>query len=399
VKPISVILLIALLAGCSRELEKKTPSASAPVPPKAEATDTQTVTLDEAAQKEAGLQIVEAVRKPVAQTVRATGRLVNNENTTWRVGAVTDGRIVHVFAKVGDVVKEGQLLADMHSHDIHEARASYQKAVADLSRMKANEAFAVRNRDRMRRLFEMKAASLEQAESAENELKNAATAVRNAEVEVERTRKHLTDFLDIPAVAKSDDDDHVPIKAPANGVVLSRSVTPGSVVTASADLFVICDLSTIWAIASVQEEYLTRIHVGMPARVFVQAYEGKPFMGQVGKIGVSLDAATRTVPVRVDLANAAGLLKPEMYAAVEFELGGTEEATLIPESAPQDVNGQPVVFLARGQNRFEARPVELGRAIAGQVQVLRGLKPGDRVATRGSFILKSQLLKSSLGEE
>jgi multidrug efflux pump subunit AcrA (membrane-fusion protein) len=137
----------------------------------------------------------------------------------------------------------------------------------------------------------------------------------------------------------------------------------------------------------------------MPARVSVQAYEGRPFLGQVGKIGVSLDAATRTVSVRVDLANPTGLLKPEMYATVEFELGGTEDAILIPEAAPQDLNGQSVVFVSRGENRFEARPVELGRAIAGQVQVLRGVRPGDRVAARGSFILKSQLLKSSLGEE
>jgi membrane fusion protein, heavy metal efflux system len=399
VKLIVIIPLVLIFSGCSREPEQKAPAAGAPAPAANASADPQTVKLDASAQKEAGLQIVEAVLRPVAQTVRATGRLVNNENTTWRVGAVTDGRIVHVFSKVGDMVKEGQVLADMHSHDIHEARASYQKAVADLGRMQSNDVFAGKNRDRMRRLFEMKAASQEQAEAAENELKNAATAVKNAEVEVERTRKHLTDFLDIPAVARSDDDDHVPIKAPAAGVVLSRSITPGSVVTASADLFVICDLSTIWALASVQEEYLTRIRVGMPARVFVQAYEAKPFLGQVGKIGVSLDASTRTVSVRVDLNNAGGLLKPEMYAAVEFDVGGTEEAILIPEAAPQDLNGQAVVFLARGGDRFEARPVELGRAVEGQVQVLRGVKPGERVAGRGSFILKSQLLKSTLGEE
>ena len=394
------ILLAAMLAGagCSRGPEKPVQAESAAAKPPAGG-DSRAVTLDAKAQKEAGLQMAEVARKAVPQTVRATGRLVNNENTTWRVGAVTEGRILHAIAKVGDLVKEGQILADMHSHDIHEARALHLKAMADLSRAQANEAFAQKNRDRMRRLFEMKAASQEQVEASENETKNAATGVRNAEVEVERTKKHLTEFLDIPEISQKDEDDHIPVRAPATGVVLQRNVTPGSVVTPSTDMYIISDLSTIWAIASVQEENLPKLRVGMPARVFVQAYGGQPFYGRVGKIGEVLDAATRTVSVRVELKNADGRLKPEMYASVDLDFGGSEEALFVPESAPQDVNGQTVLFVWKGGDQFEVRPVELGRAIEGQSQVVRGLRPGESVVGRGSFILKSQLLKASLSEE
>ena len=167
----------------------------------------------------------------------------------------------------------------MHSQDIHESRALYRKAVSDLNRLKSGVEFATRQRDRLTRLYSMKAASQEQLDSAENELKIAKASVTNAEIEVNRTRLHLVEFLEVsldgPEEHKHDSapethiEDLIPVRAPASGIVLTRAITPGAVVTASNDLYTICDLSTIWATAAVQEEHLARLRPGMNVDVDV----------------------------------------------------------------------------------------------------------------------------------
>jgi len=405
----SALLLLAVLGvGCTKP---PAPAASAPrEETKARGREeARLVELDAAGMKEANVQVVQAAERSVPLVVRANGRLTTNENTTWRVGAITDGRIIVASAKVGDHVEKGQVLARMHSHDIHESRALYRKAVGDHNRMESNAAFATKQRDRMKRLYEMKAASQEQVEQAENELKNAQNAQKNAEIEVNRTRMHLVEFLEIPVEGAEEHqhdpspethlEDLIPIRAPAAGIVLTRNITPGAVVSTAGDLFVICDLSTIWAMAAVQEEFLSKVHTGMRARLSVQAYPEKTFAGRIVKIDEKLDAETRTVPVRVEVDNRNGLLKPEMYATVELDAGGSEAALFVPQVAVQDVNGQPTVFVEKAPGKFEARPVELGRTLEGLVRIPSGLKAGERVVAGGSFILKSQLLKASLSEE
>jgi cobalt-zinc-cadmium efflux system membrane fusion protein len=402
---LGAVIACVLLAACTKP---PAPRAAAP-PPKQDRRQPQTVDLDEKAQQEAGLTVVPVEERGVEQVIRANGRLTTNENTTWRVGAITDGRIIAVFAKTGDRVEKGQVLARLHSHDIHEARAEYRKAVGEVARWKGSVEFTRRTRDRMRRLYEMKAASFEQLDMAENELKTAQAALANAETEQERTRLHLVEFLQIPLIGPEEKghppdpeghlDDLIPIRAPETGIVLTRLITPGSVVTASGDLFVICDLTTVWALAAVQEEFLAKLRPGMPARVSVQAYPGRTFPGRVSKIEEKLDPETRTVQVRVDIKNDAGLLKPEMYSTVELDAGASEKALLVPQEAIQDVNQQSVVFVLAAPGRFAVRPVETGRTLGALVQVSRGLAKGDRVVARGSFILKSQLLRSSLSEE
>jgi cobalt-zinc-cadmium efflux system membrane fusion protein len=365
------------------------------------------IVLDAVAQQQGGIVVETIEPRSLPQLLRASGRITENADRTWRVGAVTEGRVIRVFVNPGDRVQAGAVLARMHSHDIHESRALYRRAVSELARLRSVESYARVARDRARRLYELKAASLQQVEHAETELANARTEVSNAEIEVRRTHQHLVEFLQIPAEEPKDhkegdeehDDDLIPVRAPASGVVLDRKVTSGTVVTAGGDLFVISDLSTLWMIAAVSEEHLPRLRPGMPVRVFVQAYADRPFPGRIARLGEELDATTRTIQARVSLPNGGGQLKPEMYATCEIQTGGSHPALLVPQSAPQEVKGQTALFVRKASDRFELRPVELGRAAEGAVEVVRGLAAGENVVTRGSFLLKSQLLKSSLTEE
>ncbi|MDX2152540.1 MAG: efflux RND transporter periplasmic adaptor subunit [Bryobacteraceae bacterium] len=397
------VVCCVLLAACGA---KKEPAAVQAEARPAAAEELRVVSLSPEAQKDAGVAFESLVRRAIPETLEATGRLTPDENRVWRVGAVTEGRIVRVLAKVGDAVETGQVLARMHSHDIHESRALYRKAVGEVARLRSAVTYAQRARDRARRLHELKAGSLEQAELAETQWRNAQTELESAEVEVRRTRQHLEEFLGIPADhvdehhpgAFDHDDDLIPVKAPAPGVLLTRNVTPGTVVTPASDLFVLADLSSLWAVLSVSEEHLVKLRAGLPAALRVQAYD-VPFRGKIVRIGEELDPTTRTISVRVQLENRGLRLKPEMYATAEIELGATEAALFLPQSATQEVNGQLVAFVRRGASEFEVRPVELGRTAGGRRQVLGGLKDGETVVTHGSFILKSQLLKASLAEE
>ncbi len=402
-----LVVCALLIAACGTKTPENAQADSGPKKDAA-AAGPVFVKLGPEALKDAAVATETVALRSLPQVIRATARVVNDENRSWRVGAITEGRIVSVAANPGDRVREGQVLARMHSHDIHESRAEYRKAISELSRLKINEAFAVRVRDRAKRLYELKAGSLEQFEHAETEYRNAQTAVDNGQVEVDRVRNHLVEFLGIAPDAvlhetgvdhEHDPSEFIPVKAPAAGTLLARNITPGTVVTPSMDLFVISDLSHLWAIAEVQEENLPKLRKGLPAKLTVQAYGDRTFSGRIGLIGEALDPATHTVKVRIDLPNVGGALKPEMYATADIETGGSVPAFFVSPDAVQEVRGAPVVFVSVGGGRFEVRPVQQGRTLSGMVEIQSGLRAGDRVVVHGGFILKSEFLKSSLAEE
>lgn len=379
---------------------------SAEVKPPAGAAAPDEVRLSAAAQQQAGIAVAEVAARRMARTLRAAGRITQDENRTWRVGAASEGRVEQILANVGDRVQTGMVLARLHSHDIHESRAEYQKAKSELNRVKTAEEYARRSRDRAARLYELKAASLEQKEHAEAALRFAQSAVANAVVELNRTRLHLEEFLGIPAEHPHSDEPHqlheedlIPVRAPAPGVIVARNVSRGTVVTLSTDLFLISDLASVWLIAEVHSEHLASLRSGMPVRLQVAAYGDRTFSGRIGRVGEALDPETRTVQVRVDVPNPHGLLKPEMYATAEIELGESAPALYVPLEAVQEVRGANAVFVERAPDLFAVRPVELGESREGMAEVRRGLTAGDRVVVRGSFILKSEFLKASLEEE
>ena len=131
--------------------------------------------------------------------IRVPGLIALADNGKWRVGAITSGRIERVLVNQGDYVHADQILAQMHSHDVHEAKAAYLTAVAEKARSDSAEAVAQKNHERTQRLLELKAASIEQVDLAKQQVVDAQTAVRDSEIAVERERVHLEDILGIPA--------------------------------------------------------------------------------------------------------------------------------------------------------------------------------------------------------
>lgn len=404
------ILLLQLLVtsiACSRGPEPPAPKTAHAEAQTEQPAESGVVSVDE---KMAGAEWIgtEDVREQAtAGYVRTTGRLTTHEDSTWRVGSITAGRIVRVLVKLGDRVTSQQVLARMHSHDVHEARAEYARARSELARSKAALGIAERLRNRARTLLELKAGSAEQLERAEADLLAAQAAVRAGEVDVRRTITHLVENLQIDPNEPDDhkpgdnlhDEDLVPVKSPGAGIVLRRLVTEGSVVTAGQELIVVSDLSRLRLVASVSAQDLLSIRVGAVARVEIPSLNGRVFQGRVDRIGEEMDPQTRTAEVWITIAASGQALKPEGYANVEIATGTSRSGILIPSEAVQDIQGTSSVFVEAGTRKYAVRPVALGDRSGSRVEVRQGLRPGERIVVKGSFLLKSQLLKSSLEPE
>jgi cobalt-zinc-cadmium efflux system membrane fusion protein len=362
--------------------------------------ETGSIVLDRTEQQK-GHVVVEVVHTkdvPVALTVQ--GRLTFSEDRTWRVGAIATGRIEDLRVVMGDSVRADQLLGHIHSHEVHEARAGYEQAMVELDRARSTEAYAKERRDRAKRLLDLKAGSRQDLETAEVELRNAEAAIGKARSELEKERAHLAIFripLDPPAAeSQGGEEDNIPIFAPASGLVVERKATVGSVVNVGEELFAISDASSLWMIGAANETDLAELHPGQLVHLQVRAYPGREFTAHVLKLGEQLDPATRTLQIRIAVPNPQGLLKPEMYATANIRQTGRSSAVYLPDEAIQDIDGVPVVFVRRGLNDFEARTIKSGQHVEGETEILGGLRPGEAVVVMGSFLLKSQILKSAI---
>ena len=187
------------------------------------------------------------------------------------------------------------------------------------------------------------------------------------------------------------------LPAPVSGLVIARSANPGEVIEANREILRIADLSSVWVVGQVYEKDLGRIRIGSGASITTDAYPGRVFRGHVSYIDPTLEPATRTAQVRIELANSDQALKIGMYVNVAFAALGSAAATkpVIPKDAIQEISNQQVVFVpTKEPNVFALRPVRLGAEVNGQYPVLEGLIVGDRVVTNGSFLLRAEWLKT-----
>ena len=162
--------------------------------------------------------------------------------------------------------------------------------------------------------------------------------------------------------------------------------------------FRVGDLSSLWLVAHAFERDAVRVAVGAPARVTLAAFPGRPFTGRVTHVGRQVEAESRTIPVRVELANPDGSLRPGMSASAWLQVStANENVVTVPVAALQRVRDQWVVFVPKSTRTFEIRNVGRGRDLQGEVEVLTGLQPGETVVVDGAFLLKAEAEKAEGG--
>ena len=181
------------------------------------------------------------------------------------------------------------------------------------------------------------------------------------------------------------------------GTGIEKKATLGELASPSEPLFSVADLSRVWILADLPESTLAKVRIGATAKVTVPAYPNEVFSGRVGHVGASLDKETRTAAARIEVANADGRLKPEMFATASIEVAGDKrDAISLPDAAIVLLEGKPTVFVY-AQGAYEAREVEPGERIGGRTVLKSGLMAGDQVVTSGAYALKARKLKSQLG--
>jgi multidrug efflux pump subunit AcrA (membrane-fusion protein) len=188
------------------------------------------------------------------------------------------------------------------------------------------------------------------------------------------------------------------LKAPLDGTVTERQGTVGEMLDNGKEFYTLSDVTTVWCIADLNEKDIAAARAEELATVHVLAYPEEGFTGKITLVGGAVDEKTRRIDVRIEVGNTSNHLKPGMFADVAIVTGSATNVLAVPEESLQRIDEQDVVFVAGEKSRFTKRVVTLGHTESGQTEILNGLNDGERVVATGSILLKSELLKSELGE-
>ena len=361
------------------------------------------ISISPAYQEQAGIALAPVQARRLPRVLTVAGQVAMDESHTSNVGVIADGTIIGVNVLPGASVRRGAVLGGLHSHLVHETVGALAQAYAAADRARGAVDFAQQEKARYSHLYSIKAASLEESQRADQDLLQAQNQSLDAQASVRMEREHLSELLQVAPESltpdKLYDREIVPIRSPADGVVISRNVSVGQVVKTGDVAFVVTNLSTVWVTAAVNEHDLPLVHAGEAADVITQGYPDTVFHGRVGMVGDTLDPQTRTVPVRVVVPNLGIRIKPGMFASVRIAEPITTDEMFVPEDALQEIGGQSVVFVSEDGTHFRTQAVRTGIHSGGQAEIVNGLQPGERIVVNGSFMVKSEMLKGTMSED
>lgn len=281
------------------------------------------------------------------------------------------GRIASLNKRLGDAVKAGDVLFTIDSADFAQARSDAQKATAAL-------ALARQNLERQRELGAANLAATRDIEQAQNDNAQAASELARANARLAQLGA---------AGAKAGDGRLLTVRSPLSGHVVDLAAAVGGYWNdPTAAVMTVADLSTVFVTASAQEKDLAQLYVGQDATVTLDAYAGQPLAAKVRYVGELLDPDTRSVKVRMVLDNRQGRLKPGMFATAVFRRR-SHDGIVVPATAVLQSGFDSRAFVEVAPWQFEPRVLQLGPRMDGQVEVLSGLKAGERIVVKDGVLL------------
>jgi cobalt-zinc-cadmium efflux system membrane fusion protein len=367
------------LSALFSEDKETTASASASA-----AAPSNDVKLSDELAKRARLATEVVAKRALAPTLDLVGSVNFDPDAVADVGGRISGRITRVMVTVGDKVTSGQPLVELESNNLGEA-------LADLLSARANLIAAENRSQRENALAEKQLSSATVVEAARADAKALQANVKGAE-------QRLLAMGITPGELKNlhagDGPRTVTLRAPIAGEVVERYAVLGQVVDPTEPIMRIADLRRLWVELDVYERDLAHVAVGDEAEIRLETYPDKTFRGTVSYLNATVDVATRTARVRIEVPNPERLLRPGQFVHAHLSTRGvTEPIVAVPRKAVLQVEGEPSVFVQLDKTRFVARPVELGRVAGDLVEVKRGLLEGERIVIEGGFVLKSELLR------
>ena len=387
-KNLFVVVYLVVLAACASRPKEEAAKQEETQPPKLLAMSPQ-------AQQHVGLRTTRAVFKDLQEYLHVLGTVQPIDTRIGQVRPLARGRVQQIRVRIGDRVRAGEVLAIFDNIEAGELLAQYQGALAELQRLKLQQASAQRVAERNNELSNLGAIAKKNSELSQVEAQSAGDSVHVQESVVAGLTSRLRRFgVEKVNVANPS----AVIRAPFAGVVIKAQTAPGDIFDADRELFSIADLSRVWVQAEVYEQDIGRVQVGQSAFITVDTYPGEKFEGKVTYIGDILDPQTRTARVRCEVVNPDVRLKLDMFAAIELPTHFSRRALVVPSSAIQQLNGNEVVFVRKSPTAFETRLVKTGKTVEEATEIQSGLHEGEDIVSTGSFHLKSIALSGQIGE-
>jgi len=312
-----------------------------------------------------GVRTEAAALRVLDKTVRASGRIEPDERRMTTIAPKFEGYVDKLMVNAtGQAVAKGQLLFEAYSPELVAAQREYAIATQGVQAM--NQA----GPDAQKSMQQLAEASL--------------VRLRNWDVSEEQVKE-----LSASGTAKRT----LSFRSPVSGIVTEKKAVQGMRFMPGDALYQVTDLSSVWVMADVAEQDIAAVRVGARATVKINAYPDKSFTAALTTIYPTLNAETRTVPVRLELANPGGLLKPGMFAQLELAVGAKGKVLTVPVSAVIDSGARQMLLVQVGDakdGRFEPREVKLGARSENYLEVLSGLREGETVVTSANFLIDAE---------
>jgi membrane fusion protein, heavy metal efflux system len=316
----------------------------------------------------------------------AVGSIDFNEELLTQVFTPYQGRIVGLFAKIGDEVKKGETLFTIDSPDLVQASSVLISAagVLDLTN---------RNLDRLKMLYSTRAVSqkdLEQATSDNQTAQGGYRAARDAVRLFGKTEEEIDRM-----VADRHVDPVLVVPSPISGRITARNASPGLFVQPGNPPapYTVADLSTMWMLANVAESDSPDFRVGQEVRVTVMAFPNRVFTGRISTIGSTVDPTTRRLLVRSEIDDPKHELRSGMFANFVIRTGDPVRSVAVPlDGVVREGDGTMTAWVTADRRRFTRRFVTIGLQRDGYNQIVSGLQPGELVATEGALFLSNALI-------
>ena len=339
------------------------------------------------------------VREMRFRTERVTeGKIANNDDATTPVFSPYSGRVTKLFVKAGDHVEKGDPLLTVAAAEFVQGQNDLISAIAALNTARSQVKLTTINEERQRQLYEAKAGALKDWQQAQADLESAKNNLRSGEIALAavRNRLHILGKSDseIDAVERAREwSAEATVTAPIAGTVTQRQVGLGQYISSGASgspnlLFSIGDLSRVWLLANVREIDAPLMRLGALVEVRVLAYPGRVFNAKLTYVAAAVDPNTHRLPVRAEVENPDGALKPEMFASFSIITGDDAVAPGVPESAVVYEGDTARAWVANSDKSLTLRQVRIGRVSAdGTVELLAGLSVGESVVTSGTLFI------------
>lgn len=316
------------------------------------------------------------------------GKIAANADRATPVFSPYSGRITRIVAGLGDTVKAGAPLATLEASEFVQAQNDLATAASQVKLARIMET-------RKHALYDAKGGSLQDWQSAQNDLTAAETALSAARNRLSILGKSPAEIAalesnrSISAIAT--------LSAPIAGVVVDRQVGPGQYVQAGAGTpqFTIADTSSVWLLANVRESDAARVKLGQLVEVHVPAYPDRVFKARLTYVSAVVDPVTHRLPVRAEIGNRDGALKPEMFASFRILTSDASESPAVPQSAVVYEGAAAHVWVVAADGLLSLRSIRTGRSNDGLVEVLEGLKPGENVVTKGGLFIDQAAVPAS----